>query len=557
MIAECEKWHKLATVYHFAASNTFLNRSRGVDTDPNGTEIAHQSLLTRALRGPENRFTSSPFLLSFRLGGRHQQPRPAGGMMKILVLNCGSSSVKFQFIQTDEEHVLASGLVEKIGSTGAMLRYSRGDENEIREITEVPNHDAAVNLVLSTLMHPRDGVISSVDEIEGIGHRVVHGGEDFSASVLITPEVRATIDRCCAFAPLHNPHNLKGIDVCERLLEGKPQVAVFDTAFHQQMPAESFLYPLPYGLYRKLGIRRYGFHGTSHRWVAQRAAELLERPLEELRLITCHLGNGASVAAIAGSHSVDTSMGFTPLEGLMMGTRTGDLDPAVAPYLMQREHLSPSDVDTLMNKRSGLLGISESSNDMREIVEAMDSGSERHELAFKMFCHRVRKYIGAYAAVLGGVDAVVFTGGIGENAARVRSQTLCNLEFLGIVIDEDKTDSGATSISSGSTQVLVIPTNEELAIARDTLEVLARSTAEIDDAASGEAIERQLASLGTDERRELLMLWAADPGGDLEHLRDRFAHKTDIALSVQAIRCALGRLGLLDTEDEECEGSDA
>ncbi len=475
--------------------------------------------------------------------------------MRILVLNCGSSSVKFQFIQTDGENVLATGLVEKIGSTGAMLRYSRGDEKEIREVTEVPNHDAAVNLVLSTLMHPRDGVILSLDEIEGVGHRVVHGGEEFSTSVLITAEVRAAIDRCCAFAPLHNPHNLRGIDVCDRLLPGKPQVAVFDTAFHQQMAAESYLYALPYGLYRKLGIRRYGFHGTSHRWVAQRAADLLGRPLEELRLITCHLGNGASVAAITGGHSVDTSMGFTPLEGLMMGTRTGDLDPAVAPYLMQREHLSPGDVDTLMNKRSGLLGISESSNDMREIVEAMDSGSERDRLAFKMFCHRVRKYIGAYAAVLGGVDAVVFTGGIGENSAQVRSQTLSNLEFLGIVIDEDNNSSGATSISSGSTKVLVIPTNEELAIARDTLEVLARSTTEVDAVASGAAIERQLSSLGADDRRELVMLWAADPSGDLALLCDRFAHKAGITLSVPALRCILGRMGLLEIADEDCEGS--
>jgi acetate kinase len=474
--------------------------------------------------------------------------------MKVLVLNCGSSSVKFQFIETDGEEVLAGGLVEKIGSTGAMLRYSRGDEKEIREVTEVPNHDAAVNLVLSTLMHPRDGVITSVDEIDGVGHRVVHGGEEFSASVLITDEVHAAIERCSAFAPLHNPHNLKGIDVCDRLMPGTPQVAVFDTAFHQQMPAESYLYPLPYGLYRKLGIRRYGFHGTSHRFVCQRAAEILERPQSELRVITCHLGNGASVAAIDGGRSVDTSMGFTPLEGLMMGTRTGDLDPAVAPYLMQREQLSPGDVDTLMNKRSGLLGISETSNDMREIVDAMDAGSERHRLAFKMFCHRVRKYIGAYAAVLGGVDAVVFTGGIGENAARVRAEVLAGLGFLGIDLDEDQNSRGATSISSGSTRVLVIPTNEELAIARDTHEVLATTTTE-DAAAGGKVIEQQLASLGSDERRELVMLWAADPGGSLEQLRDRFNHKVGLSLGVPAIRCELGRLGLLEISDEECGGS--
>jgi acetate kinase len=468
--------------------------------------------------------------------------------MKTLVLNCGSSSVKFQFIDMDGEHVLARGLVEKIGSTGAMLRYTPGDEKEIREVVEVRNHEAAINLVLSTLMHPRDGVISSVDEIDGVGHRVVHGGEEFAESVLIDREVRAAIERCCQFAPLHNPHNLKGIDVCSNLLAGKPQVAVFDTAFHQRMPAEHFLYALPFGLYRKLGIRRYGFHGTSHRYVAHRAAEELGRPLEELRLITCHLGNGASVAAIQGGHSVDTSMGFTPLEGLMMGTRSGDIDPAVVPYLMQRESLTAPELDALLNKRSGLLGVSEGSNDMREIIEAADEGSERHAVAFKMFCHRVRKYIGGYAAVLGGVDAVVFTGGIGENAARVRAEVLRGLEFLGITVDAELNEASAVNVSSGTTAALVIPTDEELAIARDTLEVLERAPGEDATELNEEAIERELEGLSNDERRELVLLWAADPEAGLDSVQERFAHTAGKKLSRHALERELQRLGLVDSE---------
>jgi acetate kinase len=443
------------------------------------------------------------------------------------------------------ERVVAQGLVEKIGTTGALLRYKREDKKEIREVAEVRDHDAAISLVLSTLMHPRDGVIGSADEIEGVGHRVVHGGEEFSESVLITDEVREAIEYCCRFAPLHNPANLKGIEVCERLLRGRPQVAVFDTAFHQKMPAEAFLYALPYGLYRKLGVRRYGFHGTSHRWVAHRAADELGRPIEELRLVTCHLGNGASVAAIRDGYSVDTSMGFTPLEGLIMGTRCGDLDPAIVSYLQQSEKLSAAEVDSLMNKRSGLLGISEGSNDMREIVEAMDGGSERHGLAFRMFCHRVKRYIGGYAAVLGGLDAVVFTGGIGENSARVRAECLRGLEFLGLELDEDANTSGKTRVSKGKTQALVIRTNEELAIARDTLEVLEAAAREGEAELSEEAIERQLASLTPEDRQELVLMWAADTTVSLRELAERFTTKVEKKLSVQTLRWELERLGLI------------
>ncbi len=466
--------------------------------------------------------------------------------MKILVLNCGSSSVKFQLIEGEE--ALAKGLVEKIGSTGAMLRYLHGHEKEIREVTEVPDHETAVNLVLSTLTHVRDGVISSLDEIDGVGHRVVHGGEEFAESVLITGEVQAAIERCCAFAPLHNPHNIKGIEVCDQLLPGTPQVAVFDTAFHQKMPPENFLYGIPYGLYRKLGIRRYGFHGTSHRFVTDTAAEIIGKPISELRLISCHLGNGASIAAVKNGESIDTTMGFTPLEGLMMGTRSGDIDPAVLPYLIKREQISAAEVDSLLNKRSGLLGISETSNDMREIVEAMDDGDERNRLAFSMFCHRVKKYIGAYAAILGGVDAVIFTGGIGENATAVREQSLSGLEFLGINIDKKANASGEADISTGATRVMIIPTNEELAIARDTSAVLEHA-AKADDGPSDEAIEEELLQLSVDDHRELILLWASDPNGDLGRLCNRLAHKLQKNISVQAVTKQLTKVGLLTIDE--------
>lgn len=474
--------------------------------------------------------------------------------MKILVLNCGSSSVKFQFIDMTSETVLARGLVEKIGSTGALLRYVHGPEKEIREQAEVPNHEAAIALVLSTLLHPRDGVIRSLDEIEGVGHRLVHGGEEFADSVLVTPEVQEAIKRCSQFAPLHNPHNLKGIQVCERLIPGKLQAGVFDTAFHQKMGPEAFLYALPYGLYRKLGIRRYGFHGTSHMFVSQCAAAELGRPIEELRLITCHLGNGASIAAIRNGHSVDTTMGFTPLEGLVMGTRSGDLDPAVLPYLMQREGLTAAEVDSLLNKRSGMMGISEGSNDMREIIEAMDAGSEGHRLAFRIFCHRVRKYIGAYAAVLGGMDAVIFTGGIGENSHRVRAECLADLAFLGIELDLEANERNARDISRGRTRVLVIPTNEELAIARETRRVIEKTIRESAATLSEAEIEAELLPLTASDRRELVLIWAANPTLNPNLLQSQLAHKIHRKLSLPALQRLLELLGLT-TKDKEAQGS--
>jgi acetate kinase len=393
--------------------------------------------------------------------------------MKVLVLNCGSSSVKFQLFDADDGNmVLAKGLIEKIGSTDAAVNYYPKDKNALREIREVLNHETAIEIMLSLLLHPQHGVISKRDDIQAVGHRVVHGGEESTGSVLVTDTVKAAIRRCIQFAPLHNPHNLKGIEGCETLLPGIPQVAVFDTAFHHTIPAKAFLYGLPYTLYKKLGIRRYGFHGTSHRYVAEKAADFLGRPLTELKLITCHLGNGASITAVDEGKSVDTSMGFTPLEGVMMGTRCGDIDPAIVPYIMDKENLNTKQVDALMNKNSGLLGLTGTSNDMREVEAEAARGNEQHKIAIEVYCYRIRKYIGSYLAVLGGADAIVFTGGIGENAIQIRGKIVEGLERLGIRLDREKNRRNQTAIGDGPIAVLVVPTNEELAIVKDTLTLL-------------------------------------------------------------------------------------
>jgi len=395
--------------------------------------------------------------------------------MKILIMNCGSSSVKFQLIDIEHEEVLAKGIVERIGSSDAIINYQARAKDKLREVREVLNHEDAIEMVTMLLLHPQHGVLKHKDEIDGIGHRVVHGGEEFVASVLITDPVKAAIEKFIQFAPLHNPHNLKGIEACERLLPGVPQVAVFDTAFHHTIPPKAFIYGLPYAFYQKLGIRRYGFHGTSHRYVAAKAAEILGRPAESLKIITCHLGNGASITAVDGGRSVDTSMGFTPLEGLVMGTRCGDIDPALVPYIMERENLSTKQIDAIMNKNSGMLGLTGTSNDMREILAEAGRGGEQHRLAIEIYCYRVRKYIGAYMAALGGVDAVVFTGGIGENAATIREMTLKGMESFGISVDPEKNAGHQTDIGAGTVRILVIPTNEELAIGRDTAEILHRT----------------------------------------------------------------------------------
>ncbi|MHB2149592.1 acetate/propionate family kinase [Calditrichota bacterium LG25] len=398
--------------------------------------------------------------------------------MIVLVINAGSSSVKYQVIDPEEQRSLARGVVERIGMSGAILTHRKEGEKEVRLSGEILDHKMAIEYVLGILLSKNHGVIKDKSEIDAVGHRVVHGGEVFSGSVLITEEVMAEMRRCIDYAPLHNPPNLKGINAAMQLLPGVPQVGVFDTAFHQTMPKHAYLYGLPYALYKKHGIRRYGFHGTSHRFVSDRAAKMLGRPKEELRIITCHLGNGASAAAIKYGKSIDTSMGFTPLEGLMMGTRSGDLDPAIILQIMHKEELTPNDATTLLNKHSGLIGVSGLSSDMREIEEEYETNA-RAKLAHDIFTYRLKKYIGAYAAAMGGVDAIVFTGGIGENSSLVRKNALSELEFLGIKIDHHKNEEkskGERDISAADSgvKVLVIPTNEELVIAMDTMQIVSQ-----------------------------------------------------------------------------------
>ena len=390
--------------------------------------------------------------------------------MKILVVNCGSSSIKYQLIEPETENALAKGKVERIGMEGAVLTHKPFDRDEIKIGAEIIDHSAGIEYVISILLSKNHGVIKRKEEIGAVGHRVVHGGETFSGSVLINDEVLKQIRACIEYAPLHNPHNFRGINACMRLLPDIQQVAVFDTAFHQKMPKVAYIYGIPYSLYKKYSVRRYGFHGTSHYYVANKAAELLKRDINELKIITCHLGNGCSITAVKKGESVDTSMGFTPLEGLLMGTRSGDIDPAVLLYIMSREEITMQQGNTLLNKHSGLLGISGISSDMRDLEEERESGNKMAALAIDIFCYRIKKYIGAYFASLGGADSIVFTGGIGENSSLVRKLSLSNLECLDISIDDEKNESNseeATIISKNNSKVtiFVIPTNEELVIA--------------------------------------------------------------------------------------------
>ncbi len=471
--------------------------------------------------------------------------------MKILVLNCGSSSVKFQLIEMDTEEVLAKGVVEKIGSSEAILTYKPKGKNNIVQTREILTHDVAISLVLNTLLHPKNGVIKDRSEIEGIGHRIVHGGEEFSGSVLITDVVKDSVRRCIQFAPLHNPHNLKGIEVCEELLPGIPQVGVFDTAFHQTLPAEAYIYALPMAFYRKHKIRRYGFHGTSHAYVSRKAAEYLGRPIEELKIITCHLGNGASVAAIEGGKSIETSMGFTPLEGLVMGTRCGDIDPALVPYIVDLENLSMAQVDALLNKSSGMLGLTETTNDLREIELEAEKGSEQHKLALDVFCHRIKKYIGAYWAILGGLDALVFTAGIGEHSSRVRRLATSNLEDLGIAIDEEKNEKNEFDIGTGRVKVLVIPTNEELAIARDTRDILSSLQQEVEEPISEEKLTKELSQISGDDKAELIAIWIRNPLINLFELAKKFEENTGKKISIQVLKKELEILGLSKVSEKK------
>jgi len=396
--------------------------------------------------------------------------------MKILVLNAGSSSVKYQLVIPEEAKLLAKGVVERIGLSGAMLTHEALSKPPVKLSGEILDHKAAIEYVLSILLSRNHGVIKNKDEIGAVGHRVVHGGEVFRESVLISDEVIREMTRCIDFAPLHNPPNLKGIAAGKALLPNVPQVAVIDTAFHQSMPAHAYMYGIPYVLYKRHGIRRYGFHGTSHRYVAERAADLMNKSIKELKIITCHLGSGSSVAAIKHGKSIDTSMGFTPLEGLLMGTRTGDMDPAIILHIMAKEQLTGGEMNTMLNKHSGVLGISGLSSDMREIEDNYDT-HERARLAMDIFVYRIKKYIGSYSAAMGGVDAIVFTAGVGENSSLVRELTCKELNFMGIQLDEKinretrKAEAIITQTDS-LVKVLVIPTNEELVIAKDTAKIV-------------------------------------------------------------------------------------
>jgi acetate kinase len=392
--------------------------------------------------------------------------------MKILVLNCGSSSIKYQLFSMDDQSVIAKGGVEKIGMKGSFLKHNHADGRKIMFEGEILDHKSGIEYILGILTSQKYGCLESLEEIDAVGHRVVHGGEYFHDSELITNEVIDALVKCTDLAPLHNPPNLKGIEAMEELIPGIPQVGVFDTAFHQTMEPKSYMYGIPHVLYEKYSIRRYGFHGTSHRYVTKRACDLLGRDYESQKIISCHLGNGASVAAIKDGKSYDTSMGFTPLEGLIMGTRSGDLDIGVATYIMEKEELGLKSANTLFNKHSGMLGLSGVSSDMREIEEAAEEGNERARIALEIYDYRVKKYIGSYMAGMGGLDVLIFTGGIGENADTTRRGVAGELEALGIKIDPEKNDGfrgeGVISTDDSPVTVIVVPTNEELMIALDT-----------------------------------------------------------------------------------------
>jgi acetate kinase len=392
--------------------------------------------------------------------------------MNVLVINCGSSSLKFQLINSESEAVLAKGLCERIGIDGRLTYQPAGGEKEVNNLA-MPTHTEAIQFVIDALTNEATGVVKSLDEIGAVGHRVVHGGEKFASSVLITEEVKKAVEECIDLAPLHNPANLIGINTCEKLMPGKPQVGVFDTAFHQTMPAKAFMYGLPYEYYNKYKVRRYGFHGTSHSFVSKRVAEFLGVDLKATKTIVCHLGNGSSISAVLNGESVDTSMGLTPLEGLVMGTRSGDIDPAIMEFIAKKEDLDVAGVMNVLNKKSGVEGISGVSSDFRDLWSAAEEGNEKAQLALDVFTYRVAKYVGSYAAAMNGVDQIVFTAGIGENDMGVREKVIENLGYLGIELDKEANNvrgkERVISTPESKVKVVIIPTNEELAIARDTV----------------------------------------------------------------------------------------
>lgn len=399
--------------------------------------------------------------------------------MKILVINCGSSSLKYQLLDMNGEKLLCKGLVERIGIEGSRIKHDTTGKERVVIEEPLENHKKALGLVLKALVDEEHGAIKSLDEIGAVGHRVVHGGETFASSVIIDDEVMKVLYECAELAPLHNPPNITGIEACKELIPDTPMVAVFDTAFHQTMEPDNYIYPIPYEYYEKYKIRRYGFHGTSHKYVSLRAAELLGKDIKDLNIVTCHLGNGASVCAVQGGKSIDTSMGFTPLEGLAMGTRSGDIDPAIIPFIMDKEGITFDEVNEMLNKRSGVLGISGISSDFRDLEEAAEKGNERAKLALDVFVNRVKKYVGAYVATMCGIDALVFTAGIGENSSYIREKICEGLECLNIRIDPElnrkvRGEEAQLNRDLTSASIFVIPTNEELMIARDTLELVSK-----------------------------------------------------------------------------------
>ena len=397
--------------------------------------------------------------------------------MNILVINCGSSSLKFQLIDSETEKCIAKGLCERIGIEGSRITYTPDGGEKEQTVTPMPDHTEAIRLVLEALTNPKTGVVKSLDEIGAVGHRIVHGGEKFAASTIITDEVMKAIEECNDLAPLHNPANLIGINACKKLMPTTPMVAVFDTAFHQTMPEEAYMYGLPYEYYEKYKIRRYGFHGTSHAYVSRKAAEVLGKKYEDLKIIVCHLGNGASVSAVKNGKCVDTSMGLTPLEGLIMGTRSGDIDPAIMEFIAHKEGKNIDEIMTVLNKKSGVYGLSNNlSSDFRDLEDGYNRGDAHCIRTMNTYCYRVAKYIGSYVAAMNGVDVICFTAGIGENAPLVRSLVCEHLGFLGVSIDEDanhkRGEEIAISTPDSKTTVMVIPTNEELAIARETVSLV-------------------------------------------------------------------------------------
>lgn len=398
--------------------------------------------------------------------------------MIVFVVNCGSSSIKYQLINMDGEKVMAKGLIERIGMEGSTLKHTPAGKYTIDLKEDIPDHVVGIKMAIKALTNSDYGVIKDMSEIDAVGHRVVHGGERFTDSVLITGEVLSGIKACSEIAPLHNPPNLYGIEACMNIMKGIPQVAVFDTAFHQTMPKVAYLYGLPYEMYVKYGLRRYGFHGTSHKYVAQRAAELMGEHMSNLRIITCHLGNGASITAIKYGKSIDTSMGYTPLEGLIMGTRSGEIDPAIIPFLMEKENMTAQQIDDYLNRRSGILGISGLSSDFRDLESAANRGDDRSQLAIDVFAYKVKKYIGGYVAAMGGVDAIVFTAGLGENSPFMRDKICNGLEYLGTRVDPElnkvRGQEKEISVRRARVKIFVIPTNEELVIARDTYNICRR-----------------------------------------------------------------------------------